>query len=68
MSAITVIGYPVESYGYGSVILWYAVSGAIPIIVACVYYIPLIHRLSLSSIYEVIYACRDFCLLFKNKF
>jgi len=53
MSAITMIGYPTESYGYGSIILWYSISGAIPVIVACVYYIPLIHRLRLTSVYEV---------------
>jgi len=65
MSAITMIGYPTESYAYGSIILLYSVSAAIPVLVACVYYIPLIHRLRLSSIYEVTRACRALYLLFE---
>nr|CAB3266301.1 sodium/iodide cotransporter-like [Phallusia mammillata] len=54
ISAITVIGFPTESYGYGTIILWYSVSNIIPCIVACVYYIPLIHRLKPKSIYELL--------------
>jgi len=57
MSAVTIIAYPTESYAVGTIVLWYSVSGVIPMIFACVYYIPLIHRLHLSSIYEVTYVC-----------
>jgi len=53
VSAVTIVGYPTESYGYGTIILWYSASGVIPTIMACVYYIPLVHRLHLWSIYEV---------------
>jgi len=65
MSAIIMIGYPTEAYAYGSIILLYSICGATPIVVACVYYIPLIHRLRLSSIYEVTCACSAYCLYFE---
>jgi len=53
ISAFTVIGFPAEAYGYGSVLVWFAFVTIVPNIIACIYYIPLIHRLGLSSIYEV---------------
>jgi len=53
ISAFTVISYPAEAYGYGSVLLWFTFVPIIPNIIACIYYIPLIHRLGISSIYEV---------------
>jgi len=65
------VGYPTESYGYGTIILWYSASGIIPVIMACVYYIPLIHRLQLWSIYEVGYTCAfyiHFQMDFSSKF
>jgi len=62
------IGYPTESYGYGTIILWYSITGVIPFIVACVYYIPLIHRLNLTSVYEVTHACRGYHFLFQKNF
>jgi len=68
MSSITIIGYPTKSYMFGSIILWYSVYGIIPSIVACIYYIPLTHRLRLLSIYEVIYACHAHYIHFRMNF
>ena len=53
ISALTVIGLPAQTYLYGMVMLWFPVATCISKIVACIYYIPLIHRLRLVSIYEV---------------
>jgi len=53
ISAFTVIGFPAEAFGYGSVLVWFMFVTIIPNLIACIYYIPLIHRLGLSSIYEV---------------
>ena len=53
ISAITVIGFPAETYLFGTVMFWFGVSSLIPNIVACIYYIPLIHRLRLETINEV---------------
>ncbi|CAK8694773.1 unnamed protein product [Clavelina lepadiformis] len=52
ISAVTVLGYPTESYVYGIISLWYAFTLVIPNIIACLYYIPLIHRLQVTTIYE----------------
>ncbi|CAK8683331.1 unnamed protein product [Clavelina lepadiformis] len=52
ISAMTVIGYPTETYLFGTVIGWFCFVNFIPTTVACVIYIPLVHRLKLASIYE----------------
>lgn len=53
VSAITVLGYPVEAYYYGIVFLWVIVATFLAASVASVYFIPLIFRLQLKSMYEV---------------
>ncbi|CAK8694689.1 unnamed protein product [Clavelina lepadiformis] len=52
ISAITLIGFPTESYLYGLVAIWFAFGCIIPNIVACLYYIPLIHKLRLYTMFE----------------
>lgn len=52
ISAITIIGFPTHTYLYGLVIIWYPVASSVSKSVACFYYIPLIHRLKLVSIFE----------------
>ena len=41
------------AYERGSILLWYGVANIVAIIPAFLYYIPLIHRLKLASIYKV---------------
>jgi len=53
ISALTVIGLPTEAYFYGFVTMWYAFTVVIPTAVASLYYIPLVYRLNVSTIYEV---------------
>ena len=53
VSAITIIGVPVEVYWYGSVYLWDILSEVISKLVAVAWYLPIYHRLQLKSIYEV---------------
>ena len=53
ISAITIIGFPAETYLFGTILFWFGVSAIIPKTVACIYYIPLIDRLRLSTINEV---------------
>lgn len=53
VSAITVIGYPVETYLYGLVILWMIPAGMVAATISALYYIPLIFRLNLHTIYQV---------------
>lgn len=52
ISAITVLGYPAETYMYGTVTMWYCFQLVIPNTIACLYYIPLVHRLKLKTIYQ----------------
>ncbi|XP_039249058.2 sodium-coupled monocarboxylate transporter 2-like isoform X1 [Styela clava] len=52
ISAITVIGNPVEVYLYGTVYAWTVVANLIGFIAASIYYIPLYHRLRIKSVYE----------------
>ncbi|CAK8681466.1 unnamed protein product [Clavelina lepadiformis] len=52
ISAMTVIGFPTESYLYGLVSLWFAFGPVIPNIICCLYYIPLFFRLQLRTVYE----------------
>nr|XP_039254611.1 sodium-coupled monocarboxylate transporter 1-like isoform X1 [Styela clava] len=52
VSAITVIGVPVEVYMFGTVFIWYNVSLLMTNAVALIYYIPVFHRLQLNSVYE----------------
>ena len=53
ISSITILGYPVQSYIYGTVIVWFGLSTAVQVVIACIYYIPLFHRLKIVSVYEV---------------
>jgi len=53
ISALTVIGFPTEAYVYGLVTIWYAFTLVIPTAIASLYYIPLMYRLNVSTIYEV---------------
>ncbi|CAK8694699.1 unnamed protein product [Clavelina lepadiformis] len=55
ISAITIIGAPTEAYNYGMVVLWYSAAPIISNVIACLYYIPLVHKLSLKSINQTIY-------------
>ncbi|XP_077968319.1 sodium-coupled monocarboxylate transporter 1-like isoform X2 [Styela clava] len=52
ISALTVIGNPVEVYLYGTVYAWTVVANLIGFIAASIYYIPLYHRLRIKSVYE----------------
>jgi len=53
ISSITVLGLPAHAYVYGTIIIWFPLAITIQIAIACIYYIPLFHRLKLSSVYEV---------------
>ena len=53
ISAITVLGYPGHAYVYGTIIFWFGLASSLQLIFACAYYIPLLYRLRLSSVYEV---------------
>uniref|UniRef100_H2YDW6 Sodium-coupled monocarboxylate transporter 1 n=1 Tax=Ciona savignyi TaxID=51511 RepID=H2YDW6_CIOSA len=50
ISAITIIGFPTETYLFGT-IFWYCFSSVFPTMISTCYYIPLIHRLKLTSIF-----------------
>uniref|UniRef100_H2XN26 Uncharacterized protein n=4 Tax=Ciona intestinalis TaxID=7719 RepID=H2XN26_CIOIN len=52
ISALTVIGLPTETYIFGFVTIWHCITLVIPTVIACLYYIPLIHRLKLATMYE----------------
>uniref|UniRef100_H2YAS1 Sodium-coupled monocarboxylate transporter 1 n=1 Tax=Ciona savignyi TaxID=51511 RepID=H2YAS1_CIOSA len=52
ISAITVIGLPTEAYVFGLIAAWYSLSTVGGTIFACIYYIPLYHRLKLTTVYE----------------
>ncbi|XP_078490254.1 sodium-coupled monocarboxylate transporter 2-like isoform X1 [Ciona intestinalis] len=52
ISALTVIGLPTETYIFGFVTIWHCTTLVLPTVIACLYYIPLIHRLRLATIYE----------------
>ncbi|XP_039254545.2 sodium-coupled monocarboxylate transporter 2-like [Styela clava] len=52
ISAITVIGLPVEIYLFGTVFVWMNAAHVIGILAGSIYYIPLLHRLQLKSVYE----------------
>uniref|UniRef100_H2Z8W9 Sodium-coupled monocarboxylate transporter 1 n=1 Tax=Ciona savignyi TaxID=51511 RepID=H2Z8W9_CIOSA len=54
ISSITVLGYPAHAYMMGTVVAWFGVASTIQVFIACVYYIPLYHRLQLSSVYELL--------------
>jgi len=51
ISAITAISYPTEGYMFGTVALWMCLTQAIANLYACVYFVPLWHRLQLPSMY-----------------
>jgi len=53
ISAITVMSYPADTYLYGLVICWYGFTTFVPTIIACLYFIPLYHRLQVVTIYQV---------------
>ena len=65
VSSITVLGIPAHAYVYGTVVIWFAFSICVQITIACIYYIPLFHRLKLSSVYEV--SCLTVSQTFKPK-
>merc|ERR550519_2458516 len=51
ISAVTAISYPTEGYVFGTVALWMCLTQAIANLSACIYFIPLWHRLQLPSMY-----------------
>ena len=57
ISAITMITQPAEVYLFGMVVGWYCFAMLIPKLIHCLFYIPLVHGLKLSSIYEVSFRC-----------
>uniref|UniRef100_H2YU24 Uncharacterized protein n=1 Tax=Ciona savignyi TaxID=51511 RepID=H2YU24_CIOSA len=52
ISALTVIGLPVEVYLYGLVNVWHSTTLFLPSILSYLYIIPLYHRLQISTVYE----------------
>uniref|UniRef100_UPI00398E3FB4 sodium-coupled monocarboxylate transporter 1-like n=1 Tax=Pristiophorus japonicus TaxID=55135 RepID=UPI00398E3FB4 len=54
LSAITVIGGPVEVYLYGIMVLMYNLACLFTMIITCLIYIPLFYRLNIISTYEYI--------------
>nr|XP_039254641.1 sodium-coupled monocarboxylate transporter 1-like [Styela clava] len=52
VSAIAVIGLPVEVYLHGTTFAWNTIAQLIATIIAILYYIPVYHRLRLKSVYE----------------
>nr|XP_039254243.1 sodium-coupled monocarboxylate transporter 1-like isoform X1 [Styela clava] len=52
ISAITVIGLPVEIYLFGTIFAWVVLSHLIAVLISSTYYIPLLHRLQLKSVYQ----------------
>ncbi|CAK8683876.1 unnamed protein product [Clavelina lepadiformis] len=50
VSSITVLAYPAHAYLYGTVIMWFGISTLVQALIACLYYIPLLHRLKIKSI------------------
>ncbi|XP_078385205.1 sodium-coupled monocarboxylate transporter 1-like [Cetorhinus maximus] len=54
LSAITVIGAPVEVYLYGIMVLMYNVACLLTVAFTCLIYIPLFYRLNIISTYEYI--------------
>uniref|UniRef100_H2YU23 Uncharacterized protein n=1 Tax=Ciona savignyi TaxID=51511 RepID=H2YU23_CIOSA len=55
ISALTVIGLPVEVYLYGLVNVWHSTTLFLPSILSYLYIIPLYHRLQISTVYETLY-------------
>lgn len=53
ISAITVIGAPVEAYLFGAVLAWMVIGYMIGLILTAMYFVPFVYRLNISSIYEV---------------
>ncbi|XP_067859973.1 sodium-coupled monocarboxylate transporter 1-like isoform X2 [Heptranchias perlo] len=54
LSAITVIGGPVEVYLYGIMVVMYTIACLFTMIFTCLIYIPLFYRLNIISTYEYI--------------
>ncbi|CAK8683332.1 unnamed protein product [Clavelina lepadiformis] len=52
ISAINIIGFPAETYLFGTAIFWFCFIIIVPTIVACLFHIPMVHRLKLVSIYQ----------------
>ena len=53
VSTLTVLGYPGHAYVYGTITFWFALSTIMQLLISWMYYIPMLHRLQLSSVYEV---------------
>lgn len=53
VSAVTLIGYPVEVYFYGIFHLWGLAGILLGTVMSAVYYIPLLFRLRMNSVFEV---------------
>jgi len=52
VSALTVIGFPVEVYRYGDGMLWRIPGGLIGTFLLSVTFVPLFHKLRVYSIYR----------------
>jgi len=52
ISSITVLSIPVMTYTRGTVIVWYFATNIVAMLPGVIYFIPLIHRLQLPSIFE----------------
>ncbi|XP_039254778.2 sodium-coupled monocarboxylate transporter 1-like [Styela clava] len=52
ISAITMMGTPVEVYLFGAVISWVVVGNIVAVTFACTYFVPLFYKLKISSVYE----------------
>lgn len=54
VSALTVIGLPVEVYQYGDGMVWRVLGWLIGTIVLSVTFVPLFHKLRIYSVYRVV--------------
>ena len=53
ISAITIMAHPADTYSYGLVVVWYGFTTIFPTVLACLYFIPLYHRLHYNTVYQV---------------
>ena len=60
MSAVTVVGFPAEVYSYGISIGFMMIAYALGLIIAGLFYLPVFHKLKLTSIFEVL---TGFCII-----
>ena len=53
MSAITILGTPGEVYSFGTVYIWLVTSYPLAIWFSAHVFLPVFHRLQITSVYEV---------------